>query len=90
MTKKSHFVVKVQLDLYKKDAPRFIYNQDRSLQGYLCSKGNDKVYEELNQQIRRKGFGGLKGYFRVILDKEKQDCIRIKLNPFKIQIVETR
>ena len=69
----------------------FIYNQDRSMQGYLCFKGNEKVYDELNQQIKNRGFQGLKGYFRAILETEKVDSegLEIKVNPYKLQIVET-
>eukprot|EP00090_Calanus_glacialis_P022157 TRINITY_DN34193_c0_g1_i1.p1 TRINITY_DN34193_c0_g1~~TRINITY_DN34193_c0_g1_i1.p1 ORF type:complete len:235 (+),score=56.90 TRINITY_DN34193_c0_g1_i1:48-707(+) len=89
--KKSHFVVKVQISVFKAEGPMFIYNQDRSMQGYLCFKGNEKVYDELNQQIKNRGFQGLKGYFRAILDSEKVDSegLEIKVNPYKLQIVET-
>ena len=79
-TKKSHFVVKVQIDMFSELGPMFIYNQDRDLQGYLCFKENEKVYDELKQQIRSKGFGGLqnlysaglKGYFQGLRRNEDQ------------------
>merc|ERR1712129_14166 len=83
-TKKSHFVVKVQVPAMKDGLPMCIYNQDRSTDGFMSYNGNEDIYVELSKQIRSKGFQGLKGYFRVILDKD-----RLKLNPYKLQTVET-
>ena len=84
--------------MFSEQGPMFIYNQDRDLQGYLCFKENEKVYDELKQQIRSKGFGGLqnhysaglKGYFRTIVNNEKDpEGMRLKLNTYRMQVVET-
>ena len=67
--KKSHFVVKVQVAVMDAvNGSMYVYNQDRSLQGHLVRSGNETVHQELSQQIRSKGFRGLKGYFRAILE----------------------
>jgi len=90
--KKSHFVIKIQIDMLHAEGNLLVYNEDRSFNGFLCKNGNEKVHAELSKQIRNGGPGQVqgKGYFRAILNKEKKnpDVMEVKVNPFRLQPVE--
>ena len=92
---KSHFVIKIQAeaaDMLNAEGNLLVYNEDRSVDGFLCKKGNEKVHAELSKQIRSAGPGQVKGkgYFRAILNKDKKnpDVMEVKVNPFRLQRVE--
>jgi len=79
-SKKSHFVVKVQVPMLDYgNAPLMIYNKDKS---FLCQMGkekNEKEYAELVDIIKSHGFKGLKGYFHAVLGKESSKTIKINI-----------
>ena len=89
LPKKHHFMVKLQIALValpsrQKHNPFLIYNEDRTLLGDLWRDGNENVYDELLKQVRSRGTGKVKGYFRAFFEREKEE---LKINPMRIQVV---
>jgi len=76
-SKKSHFVVKVQIPLSGTMEMMLIYNKDKSFQIHMKRKENEKVYDELNNIIKSDGFKGIKGYFHAILSEESSKSVKI-------------
>jgi len=77
-SKKSHFVVKIQIPLLEKwqDAT-LIYNRDRSFLKHMAKIQNEKSFDELIEVIKTEGFNGLKGYFHAVLEDVASETIKI-------------
>jgi len=78
-SKKSHFVVKVQVPLFEPghEALMLIYNRDKSFLIHVKKEKNEKAYTELVDIIRSRGFQKMKGYFHAILCDESSKTVRI-------------
>jgi len=78
-SKKSHFVVKVQVPLkeLRDESLLMIYNKDKSFLSQMGRDKNEKTFFELVDIIRSNGFQGVKGYFHAILDNESSKTIKI-------------
>jgi len=76
-SKKSHFVVKIQIPLSGGMDMMLIYNKDKSFQVHLKRKTNEKAYDELDAIIKSEGFKGIKGYFHAILSDESPKTVKI-------------
>jgi len=82
-TKKSHFVVKIQValtfdnQLTQNDSALLTYNEDKSFLFYLKKEKNEKAYNELVYIIRARGFKGMKGYFSAIISDESSKTLKI-------------
>jgi len=91
--RKKNFMVKVQVPLSAqgtlvvvKQDPLYVYNQDRSCQGYLFQEGNEEVYRLLKEKVEEEGFKGIKGFFYATWDDNRG---LLKINATDIQVVET-
>ena len=62
---KNHCVVKVQVPLNTKLIKElFVYNEDRSVCGYLHrDKGQEDTYDKLRHEIENSGFNGQKAFY---------------------------
>jgi len=78
-SKKSHFVVKIQVPLLEEDYESFlvVYNRDKSFLTHVWKEKNEEAYIELVNIIRSHGFKGMKGYFHAILGDESLKIVRI-------------
>ena len=90
---KSHFVVKVQINLNDNDGRMVVYNEDKSLYGCLEKEDNQSVFSDLTRQVKNNGFMGMKGYFYALYNskenKNNTDAnLEIKINTCRILPVE--
>jgi len=86
--KKMNFMVKVQVPLSENcpvHKPLYVYNKERSCQGFLFREGNENVYQLLKEKVEREGFKGLKGFFYATWEENRG----LKINASDIQVVET-
>ena len=87
---KSHFVVKVQVafDMIGgrviPEGALAIYNKDKSFIINLQKKDNEELHSQLVLKITAEGFGGLKGYFHVILEPGDKAKNQFRINPENI------
>ena len=84
---KSHFVVKVQIPLdmlggkVNPEGDLAINNKDKSFNIFLQKKDNEELHSKLLLKITTEGFGGLKGYFHVILESGDKAKNQFRINP---------
>jgi len=96
------YVVKVQVPLQgagplagllstPKCEDMMVYNQNRSLMGFLARVEQHELYDKLEQDIRHHGFQKNKAFYPVIYRKEhaKEGCFRLEINPEEMLPVET-
>ena len=62
-----------------------IYNEDRSVMGFLKREGHKDVYDTLNSDIRNRGIDGLNGFYYAIFKDIKEGkgnvtTIELKIN----------
>ena len=89
---KKHFVIKIQVPIQDGCGYRettnddfMIYNEDRSIMGFMKREGHEDVYDTLNMDIRNSGVHGLKGFYYAIFkdtkkEKGKVSTMQIKIN----------
>ena len=89
---KKHFVIKIQVPIQDGSGFRetmygdfMIYNEDRSMMGFLKREGHKDVYDTLNKDIRNRGIDSLKGFYYAIFKdikkgKGKVSTIQININ----------
>ena len=89
---KKHFVIKIQVPIQDGSGlgetmygDFMIYNEDRSVIGFLKREGHKDVYDTLNRDIRNRGIDGLKGFYYAIFKaiekgKGKVSTIQININ----------
>ena len=89
---KKHFVVKVQVKinaLCGSLEPRgdlCIYNMDKSFNVFLPKKSNEVLHSRLREKITSEGYGGLKGYFHVIIEAGDKEANQFRINPEHMSI----
>ena len=90
--KKKHFVVKVQVPIEFKsgsinpEGDLCIYNMDKSFNTILPKKSNEVLHSRLREKITSEGYGGLKGYFHVIIEAGDKEANQFRINPEHMSI----
>ena len=91
----SQFVVKVQVMECLGNHPTFgnqvlmVYNRDRSLQGYLSRVLDQELYDKLEEEVKKNGFKGAKGFFPAICTAETESGgFNLEINPDNILPLE--
>ena len=90
--KKKHFVVKVQVPIEFKsgsinpEGDLCIYNMDKSFNTILPKKSNEVLPSRLREKITSEGYGGLKGYFHVIIEAGDKEANQFRINPEHVTI----
>ena len=87
---KKHFVIKIQVCQQSvlceaAYVDLMIYNEERSVMGFLKREGHEEIYDALNTEIRNRGVDGLKGFYYGIFkgvkkEKGKASTMQIKIN----------
>ena len=90
---KKHFVVKIQVPIQAGSgfcepthADFMIYNEDRSVTGFLKREGQEDIYDRLNSSIRNRGVNGVKAFYYAIFSGTMKgnegpvDTIQLKIN----------
>ena len=91
------FAVKVQVyegldDRSVTESPLLIYNRNRTLKGTLArERGQEELYDKLENEVRENGFKGYKGFFPAIYKKDptEKQGYRLEINPDQMLPVET-
>ena len=78
---KKHFVVKVQVPIAYPEGNLCIYNKDKTFNVSLQKKNNEELHSRLTEKIKSEGYGGLKGYFHVILEDSDKEANQFRINP---------
>ena len=63
------------------EADLAIYNKDKSFNIFLQKKNNEELHSQLLLKVTTEGFGGLKGYFHVILESGDKEKNQFRINP---------
>jgi len=83
---KKHFVVKVQ---GKEGKDLMMYNEERSMMGHLCRRGNEVVYDALCRVLEDHGVQGQKAFFYAIFKERNRSAITLDINPETMVPAET-
>ena len=91
----SQFVVKVQVMECWGNHPTLgnrvlmVYNRDRSLQGYLSRVLDQELYDKLEEEVKKNGFKGAKGFFPAICTADAESGgFNLEINPDNILPLE--
>ena len=91
----SQFVVKVQVMECWGNHPTLgnqslmVYNRDRSLQGNLSRVLDQELYDKLEEEVKKNGFKGAKGFFPAICTADPESGeFNLEINPDNILPLE--